>query len=50
MVEEIRRACGITAPPPGAVEEDEPDEAAADVQAGTAPEDEARGELELETV
>ena len=47
MIEEIRRACGITAAPPGAKEEDEPDEAAADIREGTAPADEVPDDLEL---
>ena len=50
MIEEIRAACGITEAPAGAAEEEEPDEAAADVKAGTAPMDEALDELELEAV
>lgn len=37
MIDEIRRVCGITATPAGAAVEDEPEEAAADVQDGTAP-------------
>jgi len=50
MIEEIRRACGIAAPS-GPIQEDEPDEAAADIQAETAPaDDEALDELELENV
>lgn len=50
MIEEIRRACGITAVSPSETEADEPDEPAADVIDGTAPADEAIDELELETV
>ena len=50
MIEEIRRACGITAAPPGATEEDEPDEAAADVMEGTAPVRRGGIEKTLETV
>ena len=50
MIEEIRSACGIAEAPGGAAEEDEPDEAAADVKAGTAPVDETMDELELEAV
>lgn len=50
MIEEIRSACGITEAPAEEDEEDEPDEAAADVKAGTAPVDEAMDELEFETV
>jgi hypothetical protein len=48
IIQEIRRACGITAST--AVEADEPDEPAADVIAGTAPVDEAVEELQLGTV
>jgi hypothetical protein len=44
MIEEIRRVCGITAAPAG-IAEDEPDEAAADVQDGTAPADETEAEM-----
>lgn len=45
MIDEIRRVCGITFAPAGRVEEDQPDEVAADVQAGTSPLDEADEDL-----
>lgn len=49
MIQEIRRACGIAAPPADAVvEEEETDEPAADVEAGDEPIDETIDELELE--
>ena len=50
MIQEIRSACGITAPATTAVEPDEPDEPAADVIAGTAQADQAVEGWELETV
>lgn len=50
MIEEIRSACGVAAAPSGAAEEEESDEAAADVKAGTAPVEEAMDELELEAI
>ncbi len=50
IIEEIRRVCGITPAPSGAVGEHEEDEAAADIEDGTEPSvDEVIEELELET-
>jgi hypothetical protein len=47
IINEIRRACGITATSEAVEEDHVPDEVAADVQEGTAPTDEAAEELEL---
>lgn len=37
MIDKIRRVCGVAATPADTAQEDEPEEAAADVQDGTAP-------------
>jgi hypothetical protein len=50
MIEEIRRACGITAAPVAPAEQEEPDEVAADVRDETALADEEDYEVELEAV
>lgn len=50
LVAEIRRACGITAPPAGRVEEVDLDEVAADVKDGTAPIHAELDELQPEAV
>lgn len=47
MIEEIRRACGITPAPPATAEEDEPDEPAADVRAGTVAAEHLAGDVEF---
>jgi hypothetical protein len=50
MIEEIRRACGISADLASLTEEVEPDDVAADIKAGTSPSDDEIEELELEPV
>jgi hypothetical protein len=50
MIEEIRRACGISAILVSVAEDAEPDDVAADIKAGAALSDDTAGELELESV
>jgi hypothetical protein len=46
MIEEIRRACGISAIPAGVVEDAEPDDVAADVKVGASTSEDEAEELE----
>ena len=50
MIEEIRRACGISAIPASAAEDTEPDDVAADIKAGAWLSEDTADELELEAV
>jgi hypothetical protein len=50
MIEEIRRACGISTSPTTGAEDTEPDDVAADIKAGTPLAEDTSDELELDTV
>jgi hypothetical protein len=50
MIEEIRRACGISADLVSVTEDVEPDDVAADIKAGASPSEDEIEELELEPV
>jgi hypothetical protein len=50
MIEEIRRACGISTSPTTGAEDTEPDDVAADIKAGASLAEDTANELELDTV
>jgi hypothetical protein len=50
MIEEIRRACGISTISASVAEDTEPDDVAADIKAGASPSEDTANELELEAV